>query len=326
MKPSQNTVNENSLSIDVVILTQDREQETIDAINSVLKQKEIDAVVWVVDQGSEPSVKARFQQKADAHSQVNFYPLETNLGVAGGRNYGMQLGSEDYIFVMDNDAELNDELTLARVVLHFQEEPALAVVGCKVLNYFTREYDRLLWVYPRSQFENRDDQFYTTRYVGCGHGLRRSALVKTTLYDNSLFFFWEEIDLSYQLIQQGYTIGYFPDCVVLHKVSPNRRFDWKQDRFYYLVRNAIYIDYKYFRSVRRLLYLTVGYMIKGIYNNTTRQTIRGVWDAIFMVIKRRKSLPMKLSGEAKAYIMKHELVYRGGLLSRIRKEVFEKLP
>ena len=47
-----------------------------------------------------------------------------------------------------------------------------------------------------------------TRLVsGAAAALRRQALEQTHYYEDRLFFFWEEVDLSYQLIELGWTIA-----------------------------------------------------------------------------------------------------------------------
>lgn len=51
---------------------------------------------------------------------------------------------------------------------------------------------------------------------------------------------------------------------------------WQETRYYYLVRNAIYVDYKYFRSSGRVAAQALGYLVKGAHNRLTSQAADGL--------------------------------------------------
>lgn len=308
---------------DAVILSWNRKKDTLETIANVNAQTGVDVTVWVVDQGSEPGCIAALRKRKEAHD-IKLVELGRNLGVAGGRNVGMRQGSAPYVVCIDNDAVFADPRSLARVAGRFAADEKLGAIGFRILNYFTGEQDWGSWVYPRTLKQRRSEEFVTTRYCGAGHALRRSAIEETNLYDDQLFFYWEEVDLSYQLIELGYRIIYDPGIEVLHKVSPEARADWSGSRFYYLVRNALYLDYMYYRSPWRVLVRGGAYLLKGVRNGVAAQVPRA-WRDCARMVARENSGRKPLGPDARRYVREHELRYRGSVWRRLRDEVLERL-
>jgi len=310
--------------IDVVILSWNRVQMTLEAVTSVIEQEDILPCVWVLDQGSDSENARQLEESFRALPQVRFIQVGRNLGVADGRNRGIGCGSAPVAVCLDNDAVFRDRDALRHALTRFQEDDRLGALGFSILDSETGQVDRRSWVYPRAQLADRRSSFVTTRFCGAGHALRRDAFNQAGGYDPSLFFYWEEVDLSNRLIERGYRILYDPGVVVLHRKTGEGRYHWRDNRFYYLVRNALYLDWKYYRSLGRLALLASGYILKGMYNAVLMQGIRGIWDAI----PRMKNLPRQaahLGPAARDYIALHELRYRGNIWNRLRHEVLERL-
>lgn len=311
--------------VDIVVLAWNRMASTIETVLSVVEQEGVIPRIWLIDQGSAETSLEAFRHVA-RHPSVFLLELATNVGVASGRNIGMALGASDYIVSIDNDAVFEGKNALQSVVSEFSKDGKLGAISFRVKNYFTGEDDRGSWVYPRSLMDCRDRSFLATRYIGAGHAIRRSALKTTSGYDEKLFYYWEELDLSYQLIEQGYRIRYVPAISILHKVSPEARIGWREDRFYYLVRNALYLDYKYFRSHGRVVMLTGGYLLKATYNRLALQALRATIDALRMMAELPRRHAHCLSQMSKEYIVENDVRYRGNLWNRFRSEVLERLP
>lgn len=310
--------------VDVVILSWNRGEDTADAIRSSLKQEDVEVHVWVVDQGSEPAcveMLRGFQRRGEIH----LLELGNNVGLPQGRNIGMGLGTAPFVVGMDNDAVFDSPHALRQVADKFTAEPELGIIAFRVQNYSDHKDDPKRWPYPRSLRSHRDQQFWTTRFQGGGHAIRREALQQTRGYDPDLVFNWEELDLSYQVIEAGYRILYEPSIVVLHKLSPEARFRWEDKRFYYLVRNALYLDYKYYRKWPRVIVKALGYAIKGTWNGLLGATLSAIKDALTM--SRHIDPGIRPLGRAAIrYIDCYDRAPRGSIARRIKDEVFESLP
>jgi GT2 family glycosyltransferase len=316
-------------AIDVIILSWERVDDTVAAIASARAQEGVAVSVIVIDQGSSEATLTVLRAAVQGDDNVHLHELGYNAGVAGGRNLATRLGEAEIVVSLDNDAVFVDPHVLTRVLERFDGDDKLGAIGFQILNGQTGDLDLLCWGYPKAQMAMSDQSFVTTRFVGAGHAYRRSAFDRAVGYDESLFFYWEEVDLSLQLINLGYKIIYDPSMKIYHNISPVRRFSWTGDRYFYMVRNRLYIEYKYRHSIFYLVPLAIGYIVKGAVNGVLGQALRGCLHSIPMLWRIRSGeggLPDRLSPQAEGYIQEYEMAYRGTFWQRLRQEVLVALP
>jgi len=316
--------------VDIIILSLDRVDDTVAAIDSAVAQRGVRQKIWVVDQGSGPDTLERLQRHVADKPSVHLEITGRNLGVAGGRNLATRLGSAPYVIALDNDAVFCSDVEAAKAICRLEADASLAAIGFRILNFYSKADDERSWGYPADLKSRSEQEFFATRFIGAGHALRRAAFESVGGYDDSLFFYWEELDVAYRLINRGYRILYAPQVEIFHKVSPEHRVNWGGSRYYYLVRNRLYIEYKYGAAILRLLALAAAYILKGAYNGVGGQALRGVRDAIGMCRRYRRAhrgrAGSRLSAAAQRYIFDNDLRHRGSLWRRLRLELFAKLP
>ncbi|WP_162306052.1 glycosyltransferase family 2 protein [Oleisolibacter albus] len=315
--------------IDVVVLCWDRLDDTIETLDSVLAQRQVDVRVYVVDQGSKPETLAGMRAYRDAHAdRVVYHEVGHNTGVPGGRNIGTRLGHAPLVVALDNDAVLPDALALRRAADLFAADPGLGALAFRVVNYFTGAFDRRTWVSKRSIERDERVAHAVPRFNGTGHAYRRDAFDRAGGYDDGLFFCWEELDLCLRIVNLGYEIRYTPDVTVRHKVAPEARVNWGGERFYYLVRNRLYVTYKYNRRPEQVLLYAAGYIAKGLYNGILPQTLRGIGDGVRLCLglsRRPRDPNTRLAAATRSYFRTTDLAHRGSLLTRVRTEIFTRL-
>lgn len=312
-------------SVDVIILSWNRTETTLETIDSALAQQGVDVTVYVFDQGSTEDQLAALRELSAAGKIVLIENGE-NIGPGSGRNVMMARGEGDFIVGIDNDAEFADDMVLKTVLARFDNDETLGLIGFRISNFYTGDDDmHSMATYPKALQAQLDDEFYTARYVACGHAIRREAYAQTEGYDDELFFMCEERDLSFQIINAGYRVIYFPQAVVRHKVSPEARYWWGANRYFYLARNAIYLDYKYYRVPSRTALLMLGYVVRGVYNRVPLQSLRGVLAAVGLIRKLPQGSAGQLKDAARAYVYEHDGRFRGNLLRRARRDLFQML-
>ncbi|HEY1936127.1 MAG TPA: glycosyltransferase [Acetobacteraceae bacterium] len=308
---------------DVVILALDRPAETIAAIHSALGQSGITRHVFVIDQGSRAAHLTGLADVIAGRPDATLVALDRNRGVAGGRNAGTALGHGRIVAALDNDAEFATTDTLARAVAVLDDAPDLAAIACRIVTHATGADDLSSWGYPMSLLPHAGCSFDSTTFVGAGHAIRRAAWEQIGGYDESLFFCWEEFDFCLHAIQRGWRIRYCGDLVVRHKVSGEQRVAWSADRWFYFVRNRLYIGRKFGAGWPALVARFGGYLVKGLRHGMLRQTLRACAAAICL---QPGCEPRALSPEARAYLWQNDGLHRGGWLTRLRSEVLARLP
>jgi len=308
---------------DVVILALDRADETEAAIRSALDQTGVTRHVIVVDQGSRPDALARLADAVRGRDDATLVALDHNVGVPGGRNIGTGLGHGRIIAGLDNDAVFAAPDLLAEMAAAFDDDPDLGALGCRIVVDATGDDDLSSWGYPASLLPRSRATFDTATFVGAGHAIRRETWNDAGGYDARLFFCWEEYDFCLRAINRHWRIRYRGDIVIRHKVATERRVAWSGDRWFHYVRNRIFIGRKNGQSWVALAPRVAGYCVKAARNGCLRDTPRALWAAIRMANGTRHDAP---SAAAREYLFRTDIVWRGGMLTRLRREVFAALP
>ena len=303
---------------DVIVLALDRLDETVAAIRSALSQIGVTRHVTILDQGSLPENLAWLAATVAGRTDATLLRSDRNLGVAEGRNQASAFGHGRAIAGIDNDAEFGESNTLARMVAALDEEPDLAAIGCRIVNFHTGEDDLTSWGYPRALLSRAGGSFLAATYVGAGHAIRREAWDNVGGYDPRLFFCWEEYDFCLRAIARGWRVRYRGDLTIRHKVSAEHRVAWSGNRWFHFVRNRLYIERKYGAAWLSLLPRIGGYLIKGTRNGMPWQTLRAIPAAAWM---DRRTFAPPLPETARAYLRNHDATHRGTLANRLRKEV-----
>lgn len=146
-----------------------------------------------------------------------------NLGVSRGRNFAIRQGRAPILIMLDDDAELQGRDALVRLMEAFDlpntKDPK-AIVSFRVLYYNTLKMQ--VNAFPHKRFSEYEKEHFleTHYYAGGAHAITRESIEKAGLYPEDFFYGMEEYDLSYRLIEAGYSITYSDSITMLHKESP----------------------------------------------------------------------------------------------------------
>ncbi|MGH9246402.1 MAG: glycosyltransferase family 2 protein [Acidimicrobiales bacterium] len=184
--------------------------------------------VWVVDNGS---IDATGELVAGKYPWAQLLRASENLGFAGGNNLALRLATTPFAVVVNNDARPEPDF-LERVLAPFAEPGAdrVAAVTAKVhlderreghdvINSTGNLIARSGWGFDRD-FLRVDDGAPADREVfgfcGCAAALRMSALREVDFFDDDLFLYFEDTDLSWRLRATGWEIWHEPTAVARH--------------------------------------------------------------------------------------------------------------
>jgi GT2 family glycosyltransferase len=308
---------------DILILSLDRIAETEAAIRSALAQADLRRHVIVFDQGSAPAALARLTALAELRTDMLLASAGANLGVAEGRNRASALGHGRALVVLDNDAAFADDTMAARAVRLLDEQPGLAAIGFRIMNGDGSGEDDASWGYPASLRPQAASRFASATFVGAGHAIRRQAWQSLGGYDGQLFFTWEEYDFALRAIDQGWRLLHAGDIVVHHRLASERRVGWTGRRWFFYVRNRLYIARKW-KSPWTALAIRLGaYAVRSVRIGLARQGVAGAAAAFRMPLGPDVH---RMSHAGRAYLHTVDGSVRGGVLARIRGEVLSRLP
>ncbi|PKF78859.1 glycosyl transferase [Vibrio sp. vnigr-6D03] len=317
-------------TVDITILSWDRIDDTLDAIDSALTQQGIELKIIVVDQGSQPDGLVRLRQHCLKDPRIQLVCNRTNLGVPGGRNQASDQGSGDFIVALDNDAEFIDEHQLAKACEIMKGEPEIGALAFRILRFGSQEDDLTSWSYHQNVEEASEQSFYTDRFVGAGHMLRRDAFDGINGYDADLFFLHEEVDLSKRLMNSHYKIKYTPEVVIGHKVSAEHRVAWTGGRWTFDVRNKTYLHFKFKTFLPTAIFHTGILVWRGVRSGLIWSTFKGLFQGFSMVPKALaawKTQPsVNSDAQAKAYMDSCSPTQGMSVMQRVKKRLSSAKP
>lgn len=223
-----------------------------------------------------------------------YFDAPGNLGVARGRNYALKKGSAPVVIMLDDDAILQNKDCLTNLLLEFEAQNTgrpKAIISFKVLYYDTLQMQ--VNALPHKRFsEYKDKSFFETcYYAGGAHAVKREVIEKLGSYPEDFFYGMEEYDLSYRVLDAGYSIVYSDKIVMLHKESPLGRKP-KEEKLRMMWVNKSKVAYRYLP--KRYFYSTA-FMWSMQYLKITGFKLTGFlkgWKEIISIPKTEKRNPV----------------------------------
>jgi len=202
------------VKLSCVILTMgDRPAELLRAVDSVLaQQSEVELVVV----GNGTVVR-------DMPPVVKTISLADNVGVAAGRNVGVEACDGDVVLFLDDDGWFPDTDLADYVSGRFAADPLLGVLSMRVVDPEGGPGAR--WHVPRLRAGDPERSSVVTVFLGGASAIRRSAFLEAGGYAALFFYGHEESDLAWRLQDRGYRIEYDAAVRMCHHAMPNARYD-----------------------------------------------------------------------------------------------------
>jgi GT2 family glycosyltransferase len=193
-------------------------------ITQLDKADELLREVIIVNNASTQDYTAVKQYIASVPSlPFRFIDSSENLGVARGRNFALKQGTAPLVIMLDDDAVLQNKEALVNLNAAFStpsDGRTVAIICFKVLYFDTLEIQENAFPHKMFSAYREKSAFKTYYFAGGAHAIRREVLEQTGNYPVDFFYGMEEYDLSYRIIDAGYSIIYNDRIVMLHKESP----------------------------------------------------------------------------------------------------------
>lgn len=220
---------------------------------------------------------------------VKFIKNEQNLGFAKANNAGIAHASGKYILLLNPDTVLGEHV-LAHVCSFMEGHADAGALGVKMINgngVFLPESKRSFptpWVsfckisrlnklFPNSNLFGR----YHLRYLdenkihqidvlaGAFMLLRKEALDKSGLLDETFFMYGEDIDLSYRIKLVGYKNYYLPEKIIHYKGESSHKNEYHYVRLFYGAMILFYKKHFHKYSVFYSIFIQLGILCSGIF-------------------------------------------------------------
>lgn len=232
--------------VSVLVGSRDRPDVLRRCLNSIFNQDYENFEVLVLDDGSQTPYSHLLQKEYPA----KYFRFDEPRGVAGGRNYLMEMAKGEIFVFIDDDAYFKNNNVLSRVVEAFEAEPMVGILAFKVVDFRDGRKDYLVPFNRQIRRRHPDiikKNVFVSYFVGTGHAIRKDVIDACGGYQDDMVYGEEELDLSYRVIGCGYKIMYSPLLVIHHRPEPSV-LDQKNGsgtELSFHVRNRILLAYKY---------------------------------------------------------------------------------
>ena len=235
--------------VSIVILNWNGKKHLLKCLASLRKVTYKPLEVIVVDNHSTDdsvlSVKKKF-------SLVKVVVNSTNRGYSGGNNDGIAVSRGKYVFILNNDTEVEKNF-LDPLVALMESDASIACVQPKLVygdkrtmlnavgSYFTSTGFLYHYGYRKdARLPQYNERLMIYSAKGAAMMLRKSALDRVGLFDEDFFIYFEETDLCHRLWLAGYKIVYEPVSLIYHYEAVDTHRQMKSSRIMFLsYRNRI---------------------------------------------------------------------------------------
>lgn len=286
-------------TVSIITVNYNQAQVTAELLESLKHVSYQDFEVIVVDNASKKDPTPLLKS---VYPDVKIVRSNKNLGFSGGNNLGIQASRGEYLFFINNDAEVT-EGAIETMLYLFQKVPNLGVVSPK-LYYHLPDRERPLIQYAGSTevhtltgrnqtigFQEEESGQYTTpTETAYAHGaammISRSVIRKVGMMPEMFFLYYEELDWCAQIKRAGYKIYVEPRAVIYHKESVSvgqlsllKTYYINRNRILFMRRNKperaflLFSIYLWLISVPKNMFT---YLLKGELQHA-RTYLRAVW-------------------------------------------------
>lgn len=284
----------------VVILTWNHKDVTADCLQSVSAVDYPRLGAIVVDNASQDGT-AEFVRRTFPHVRV--VENERNLGYAAGCNVGIRYALErgaDYVLLLNNDtlvqpnlvellaswAEAHPDDAILTPLIRYADEPER--VWCAGSRRRRLTLDSQDFGPGRPERVPIDHVREVDYVMGCAMFVRAETFRQIGLFDESLFFYYEDLDFSLRAQAAGYKLRYVPGSTVWHRVQASTS-DAPPLRYYYKARGSVRFFRKHVRGPHWLIILpyrlgsgvkTVTRLLYRGQAQAARAYLQGLWDGV----------------------------------------------
>lgn len=246
--------------ISIITVNYNELEVTLELLKSIENCGYPNIETWVVDNASKVNSIPHINKH---YPKVKTIRSEVNLGFAGGNNLAVQKATGDYLFFINNDAELTKG-ALEKLIAAFEKVPQLGVVSPKICFFnavsSTQNEDQVntddiiqyVGTSPVHHLTARNSTFgagetdkgqYTsfepTAYAhGAAMIVKREVIEKVGMMWEHFFLYYEELDWCARIRQAGYEIYVEPNAKIYHKESLATG-KISALKMYYITRNRI---------------------------------------------------------------------------------------
>lgn len=320
--------------ISVLLLNYNGADLLEDCLKSLNNQTVKDFELIIVDNSSKDNSVTLIERfKKQSSLKIKTCYLKENVGFSQGNIEGLRYAKGDYIALLNNDTEANENW-LKEMVRAMDTYPEVGICASKMIVYGTNIIDSAGHIFTSilkgcNRGEGETDKNYNTHeYVfgACGGAVlyRKKMIDEIGFLDEDFFLIHEDVDLNFRAQLYGWKVLYVPTAVVQHKVRSSIGY-MSDVAVYYTLKNSEFVRIKnipFGIFITHLPQFVIGIFMEFLYFAIKHKRLKLYFKAKFDVVNK---LPKML--RKRAIIMKNKKVsndYLNSIIMPISQKNFLK--
>lgn len=267
--------------ITVVIVTYNSTKDIKDCIESINANNDLGTDLEIIVVDNQSADVALLKSILDSKfSNVRLIENHTNSGYGAGNNIGIQEASAPIILVMNPDVRLYSPI-FKKALAYFEADEKLGLLGMCQYEALNRlgnsflpidntflNFIRYLWYKKRNKFNSK-----YLKISGACMFLRKAHFDEIGKFDNRIFMYGEEYDITKRFNLSPYVIKFTSQIGYIHPVH-NRDFNKQSEDLAF--QSFVYTRHKHNQSVKKeiLQKILLLYLLKlASYLNADKKRI-----------------------------------------------------
>lgn len=219
---------------------------------------------------------------------IKYINTGENKGFAGGNNRGLEVATGDYLFLLNNDTEVDPHF-LEPLVTRMQNDTSIGVICPKILYFDEPDTIQFAGFLPINPVTGRgfsigylekdkgqhDQARPTSRAHGAAMMFSRAAFEKVGFMAELFFLYYEEMDYCERFKRAGYSIWYEPQSRIWHKESISTGKGSTLKTYYYSRNRLLYLRRNTFGFQKIAMYFY--YFLVAVPKNMLSYALKGDW-------------------------------------------------
>jgi len=233
--------------------------------------------IFLVDNGSDDALEIarnklideKLGKTRDGQIKAEIIKPKINTGFTGGNNIAIERAMKEgyeFVYLLNPDTEVEKDFLL-QAVATIESDPKIGAVQSLMLlaqnlekiNSWGNEVHFLGFSFAGGYQVDREssyaDEMIKLRDIPSASGaavmFKTSALKVVGLFDNAIFAYHEDVDISLRLRLAGFRVVLAPESVIRHRYEFSRSIK----KFYFMERNRFWVVFKTLRLPTLILLL-----------------------------------------------------------------------
>ena len=226
--------------VSILVINWNGIQDTINCINSLLKNNYKNYNIIVYDNGSNQDESKELKKKFQNKRNIDFVRSEKNWGYDEGCNRAIKYARKKYnpeYYVIANNDILVDPLFLTKMIVELEKNRKIGGASPKIYDsegkiWWKGKVKYYPWINKTKEGGDIDQTVETDMLTGCLMVLKKQTILDVG-YLNPKFFLsgLDTLEYTYRMKKKGFKAIYVPSSKIWHlcgvsawKLNPKKRF------------------------------------------------------------------------------------------------------